>query len=193
MGRDSAAQESEMQLIEQARKGNRKAFGKLVEQHMQSAYYAALTFVRNHDDALELSQDAFLRAFRNMKKFRPGAKFYPWFHKILRNLCLTHLRRKTRKPDSVPITSEEGDWDFPDQAPTASERLEREELEEKVWDALEDLSPIDREILLLRDYEEKSYAEIAEALDVPLGTVMSRLFNARSRLRKKMQPYLNEE
>lgn len=185
-------QSRESVWVERARLGDQEAFGKLVKLHMKAAYYAALNLVRNHDDALELSQEAFLRAFRAMSKFRPGFPFYPWLHRILRNLCLTHLRRATRHPDSIPINNEEGEWEFPDSAPDASEQLEQVELEERVWAALGQLAPADREILILRDLQETSYADIAQALDIPLGTVMSRLYNARTRLREKMQFYLQE-
>jgi len=186
----SPEQDQESIWIEKARLGNQEAFGKLVKVHMKAAYYSALNLVRNHDDALELSQEAFLRAFKNMSTFRQGSRFYPWLYKILRNLCLTHLRRKVRHPDSISLSDEEGDWDFPADTPDASEQMEQTEMEERIWAALGEMSPAEREILILRDLQETSYAEISDVLGIPMGTVMSRLFNARSRLREIMKPYL---
>jgi len=183
----------EQNLIAKAKKGNRKAFGELVELYMKPAYYGALTLVRNHEDALDLSQEAFLRAFRAIKSFRTGAKFYPWFHTILRNVCLTHLRKSGRRTDSVSMSDEQGDWEFPDEQPLVSEELEQRELEDRIWLALKSLKAMDREIILLKDFENMTYAEIAETLEIPIGTVMSRLYNARSRLREEMRPYLNSE
>ncbi len=186
--------ENDAQWVEAARKGSKTAFEQLVVIHMKTAYHAALGIVGNVDDALELSQDAFLRAFRAMGNFKPEAKFYPWFHRILRNVCFTHLKKSKRRVDSVPmVDDEENEWDFPADQPDPSENLERKELEEQVWEALQCLAPQDREILLLKDFKDQSYNEIAEALDIPIGTVMSRLFNARTRLRKKMSQYLNNE
>lgn len=181
--------------IEESRNGNRQAFGRLVQLYMKTAYYSALSLVKNPDDALDLSQDAFLRAFRAMKRFKPGAKFYPWFHRILRNVCLTHLTKRGKRLDSVPLTQEDSEeWEFPDtKGIDPSEQLQERDLEQRIWDALQTLGPNDCEIIVLKDYKDFSYAEIAEDLDIPIGTVMSRLYNARSRLREKIQPFLESD
>ena len=176
--------------VDLARKGDREAFGKIVERHMKSAYYTALAIVRSPEDAMELSQDAFLRAFCAMNRFEKGASFYPWFHRILRNVCFTHLKKRKRRLDNVPIDREAGEWEFPSKEMNPSEIIEREELEQQVWLKLGQLGEADREILFLKEFKGLSYADIADALEIPLGTVMSRLYNARKRLREKMAEYL---
>ena len=94
--------QEELLALQQCRRGSRKAFEVFVNKYMKDAYYIALGLVGNHDDALELSQEAFIRAYRNIKTVKPDRKFFPWFYQILKNLCLSHLRRrKIRKADSL--------------------------------------------------------------------------------------------
>jgi len=162
---------SEQTWIERSISGDRQAFGELVKIYMRRAYFVALGIVGNHEDASDLSQDAFLRAFRAMKTFRHGADFYPWFHRILRNVCLTHLRKKNRKPDSVPLAGEDFEWQVPGDEETPDDRVERIEMEAHVWQILRGLPSSDKEIIILRDINDLSYAEIAEALGICANTV----------------------
>jgi RNA polymerase sigma-70 factor (ECF subfamily) len=178
----------DQRLIELAQGGNKQAFGYLVQRYMQRAYYVALSLVGSHDDALDLSQDAFVRSYKAIQRFKLGKNFFTWFYKILRNLCFNHLRNKKhramrfsdlaeyellqlRDPDAIP----------PDKV------LEKKEIKKHLWQAIQQLSEQDREIILLREFHELSYQEIAEALDCPSGTVMSRLYYSRKRLAQLMQ------
>lgn len=142
-------------------------------------YYAAYSFLHNVDDASDIVQEVFLRAYKNLSSFDTSRSFYPWLYRIARNLCINTVQRASRKDTALPaeelIPARTGD--------PAAELLRKEEIEE-LRTALERLSDKHREIIKLKDFQDCSYAEIAEILDIPIGTVMSRLYAARSKLRE---------
>jgi RNA polymerase sigma-70 factor (ECF subfamily) len=169
--------------IERCQRGDRAAFEPLVQRYMRRAATFALGWAGNHEDALDLSQEAFARAFRSIRRFDPERPFYPWFHRILRNLCINHIGRARH---SREMQMEEG-MTVCAGDPSPAERAERAELNRQVRAAIERLQPQDREIIILREFQDQSYAEIAEILQIPKGTVMSRLHNARRRLRAEIE------
>ena len=95
---------SEREIIEVVQKGDKEAYQEIVVRYMQSAYYVALAYVHNQQDALDISQDAFIRAFRRIKKFDTDKPFFPWFYKILKNLCIDYFKRRQRRSE-VPLES----------------------------------------------------------------------------------------
>jgi len=147
---------------------------------MKRAYYSALAIVGNHDDAMELSQQAFLRAYNNFSKFDPERKFFTWYYKILRNLCLNFIRDNKNKHYFIEGIEYKCESDI-------QSELERNEEIEKVKWALNQLEHSDREIIMMKEFENYSYKEIAEMLDIPIGSVMSKLFYARKKLANKMK------
>jgi RNA polymerase sigma-70 factor (ECF subfamily) len=157
--------------------------------YMRRATVFALGWTGNQEDALDLSQEAFARAFRSIRSFDSARPFYPWYHRILKNLCLNHLARAARRHE-VPLIDEE-ELAGPDATP--ERHAEREELRRQVWEALQHLKANHREILILREFQQLSYAELASLLEIPRGTVMSRLHEARLRLRGGLEPMLNKE
>ena len=174
----------EAMLVAGARDGDGAAFGELVRRHMRRAYFAALGLTGSHEDALDLSQEAFTRALRASRTLDPARPFYPWLYSILRRLCLNHLRDGRVRGERL---DQAGSWlvdEARDRAAASDpERLaEREELRKRMATAIQSLSPTRREVLVLREFEGLRYAEIAELLDVPEGTVMSRLYAARKSL-----------
>lgn len=180
-------------LSARAMRGDIRAFEALVELHKERAYMAALGFVGNPEDALDLSQEAFARAFRAMGRFREGAPFYPWLYAILRNACFNHLRRlRTHGEVSLDAAHDLG-FDAADTADGPDLLAERSEIRRFVREELGKLDPPHREILLLRHFEGLSYREIAEVLGCPIGTVMSRLYAARGALRKRMVRRFGDE
>jgi len=186
---DTAIDTDEAAALARCQRGDRAAFEFLVRRYMRPATAFALGFTGDREEALDLSQDAFIRAYRAIGRFDAQRPFYPWFHKILRNVCLTHVARAA-KSHEVPLEDrldgiEALGHDSGGLDPQTA--LERRELQHAVWDALRCLSPADREILVLREFQESTYAEIASALDVPPGTVMSRLHSARRRLRAQLE------
>ncbi|MDZ7288962.1 MAG: sigma-70 family RNA polymerase sigma factor [candidate division KSB1 bacterium] len=180
-------------LISRCQSGDLQAFGVLVEKYKQRAYYTALGLVGSHEDALDLSQEAFVRAYRSLGKFQPSrGSFFTWYYKILRNRCFNFLRDRVRQPRSFSVIGESKPQllEIPDENCDPTVIAERNEIKDAVWRAISSLNEHEREIIILRDFQGLSYKEIAETLDCPIGTVMSRLFNARRQLREKLNGYL---
>ena len=179
---DSGASES--RLMELARRGDTEAFGDLVGRYMKRTYYAALGLLGSHDDALDLSQEAFARAFRARKKLDPERPFYPWLYQILRRLCFNaHRNRATR----ARLLAEARHWLVEEVSSRSfgadpSYELEKKEMRERLEAAVGRLPPHERETLVMREFEGLSYREIADLLNIPMGTVMSRLYSARRAL-----------
>lgn len=175
---------SEAVLMRRASHGDNTAFGELVRRHMRQAYRAALGLVGSPDDAMDLSQDAFARALKHATRMDPTRPFYPWYYQILRRLCFNFLRdRKNRQR----LLDETGAWlaedltgGGPGEDPEA--RLQREDARRIVGEALARLPEAQREVLVLREFEGLKYQEIADLLEIPAGTVMSRLYTARRAL-----------
>jgi RNA polymerase sigma-70 factor, ECF subfamily len=172
--------------------GNTEAFRFLVEKYKTRAFYSALTFTKNQEDALDISQDAFYRAYRSIKRFDSSKNFYTWFYKILKNLCINHLHRAERivhlhdpALDDDPFTLIQNDEKNPE------EILEENERSKILWAAINRLKDSDRDIIMLKEFEDMSYQEIADTLGIPLGSVMSRLYYARKKLLKELE-LLNE-
>ncbi len=180
------------ELASKAKRGNIDAFGELVERYKERAYMIALGFVGNPDDAMDLSQEAFVKAFKAIRTFKDGRDFYPWFYAVLRNTCFNFLRRrKTRKESSLDAAQEYG-FDVVDGAPGPAATLELKEMRELVRAEIGNLAPVHKEILLLRHYELLSYKEMAGVLGCPIGTVMSRLYAARQALKARLTRYMTE-
>ena len=166
-------------------RSTREAFEVIVNRHMKDAYFIALGLVGNREDALELSQEAFYRAYKHFDQLNSKGKFFPWFYQILRNLCFSHLRkRKVRRASSLddPETGEAhvemGDRFDPETV------AERNESKDRVWKAIGQLNEKHREVIILRHFQDLSYDEMAKALFCNKGTVTSRLYYARKRLKE---------
>ncbi|MCB9915341.1 MAG: RNA polymerase sigma factor [Planctomycetes bacterium] len=184
-------------LMLRAKRGDQGAFTELVARLRARAFRVAHSLVGSREDAMDLAQETFLKVFRARDTFRDGEPFLPWFHRILRNTCFSHLRQKGRlKQVSVSAMSAEdddADYELIDEgAPQPGDRLVAEERAAAFHEGLRQLSAKDREILVLRHEEDLSYREIADALGIPQGTVMSRLFHARRRLRERLRASLGE-
>lgn len=185
----AATESSDDELVRRAQRGDRKAFGKLVERYMRRAYYSALGLVGSAEDAMDLSQEAFVRAFRARQTIDPERPFFAWLYQIIRRLCFNHTRdRRTRRRGIdaaqnwlVDQAQSRNSGTHPEQALAADEARRR------VRDALELLSEKDREVLVLKEFEGLRYREIADVLQIPIGTVMSRLYSARRRLAASLE------
>ncbi len=177
------------QLMTAARTGSVEAFETLFQKVRGNAFQAARSLVGSHEDAQDLTQEAFIKAYRARASYDPKQPFLPWFHRILRNTCFSFLRKRGRLRESSIHSGGSADgsdqnWDIVDDAAQApSDAMESSERVDAFASALEKLSARDREIIVLRHYQELSYRDIADALSVPEGTVMSRLFHARKRLK----------
>jgi len=183
-------------LMTAVQAGDIAAFDRLVEEVRGRAFHVARSLVGSREDAMELCQESFLKVFRARATYNPAQPFLPWFHRILRNTCFSFLRKHKRlKKHSLTTQTNEGDeldWEIVDPGPDPSYGAEEVERKQLFQRAIGRLSARDREILALRHFRELSYSEIAVALEIPEGTVMSRLFHARRRLRETLGPLLGE-
>lgn len=168
-----------------ARRISRDEFAAIVKRYMKNAYFIALGLVGNRDDALELSQEAFILAYRNIRQLNSNRKFYPWFYQILRNVCFSHLR-KTRKRRSYSLEKleEKAPVAEVDDSFTPDVVAERNEAKDAVWKAIGKLDDKHREVIILRHFQHLSYKQMAHNLFCSKGTVMSRLYYARKRLKE---------
>ena len=182
----------EPQLVEWAKGGDLQAFEEMVARYRDRAYVRAYSIMRNEDLAVDLSQNAWVKAWQRLAQFHGDASFTTWLNRIVTNLCLDELRRQKRaRMDSIEEIEEatgpvENRMEIQEVDPM--ERIAREELRERIDAAMDKLSDNHRTVLVLYEYEQIEYKQIAEKMGTSIGTVMSRLFYAR----KKMAALLGE-
>ncbi len=188
-GSSPVAQLDDRTLLLRCQRGDRSAFDPIVLRYMRQATVFALGWTGSREDALDLSQEAFARAFKAIRSYDADRPFLPWYHRILKNVCLNHLAR-ARHLHEIPLVD---DMNLPAREAGPEYQAERQELQRSVWRAIRRLEPDHREILILREFQQLSYAELAEVLEIPRGTVMSRLHEARRRLRVHLAPLLTDD
>ena len=173
-------------IVAQARRGDLSAFEELVTRYEKRVYAIALRSSGSSEDAADITQEVFLKAWRSMESFRGDSGFSTWLFRITMNMCVDHARRRQTQPQTQPLVQGEEDDErpIPDTAPTPEEHLENSELGRELAAALDEVSDEHRRIVLLRDVSGMSYTEIAEVLEISEGTVKSRLSRARIALRK---------
>jgi len=176
----------EAALVRLAQGGDHAAFTQLVRLHQRTVYRVAYGLTRNAADADDLAQETFVRAYQAIDRFRVGEPMQPWLIRIATNLCFSLFRRRRRRPESsLEAQAEAGvQWATHDDP---AEHAERSERDRRVQAAFAKLSEEHQAVLALRAVQDLSYEEIAAALKIPPGTVMSRLSRARAELRKKLQ------
>jgi RNA polymerase sigma-70 factor, ECF subfamily len=180
-------------LIERCRAGDLTAFEPLVEKYRQRVYRLAYNVLRDPEEAWDASQDAFIRAFQALASFRGDSAFYTWLFRIVMNVARDRARQHAARGRAFGTERvEEADWEraLADQGAAPDTHAAAVEERERISRALATLSESHRAIIMLSDLEGLSYREIAEVLDIPMGTVMSRLHNARRRLREALGPLL---
>jgi RNA polymerase sigma-70 factor (ECF subfamily) len=173
-------------LLARARQGDLSAFEEVVRRYQRRVYGVALRIVRSHAVADDVAQEALLRAWRSLDRFELGRPFGPWVCRIAANLAVNHVRSPLAR--EYPLPDEHGEAATPAASPL--EAILDDEAQRVLDAALETLSAEQRAVFVLRAVEEMSYAEIAEALQISPGTVMSRLFRAREKLARAVAPYL---
>ena len=174
-------------LIESAKGGNKAAFGKLVARHYNLVYAVAFGVLGQREEALDVAQEVFFKIFRELKQFQGQAKFKTWLYRISVNAAIDASRR--RRPQE-PIEEE---FNLQAKQPSPREEASRRELHQLIEKALGLLNPEHRAVLVLREWQELSYEEIAETLQIEMGTVMSRLFYARKKLAEIIGGKLSHE
>ena len=186
----------EKEIIEQVLAGDNNAFGLLVERYQDRVYNLTLRMCGNADDAFDLAQEAFFRAWRGLPGFQQDAAFSTWLFRLAANVCLDWLRAKKRRPTvSLTVSDDDGEevqMELRDPGKSPEELLEAAEDRAALSRAMNEL-PVDfRQILTMRAINDMSYTEIADALEMPEGTVKSRLARARLALRKKVSQIGNK-
>lgn len=188
-------------LVDQAQRGDQHAFQELVARHQQRAYAVALGVLRNPDDAKDVVQEGFIKAYRNLDRFQGQSSFYTWIYRIMMNAAIDHLRRRrSRSRETVGFDDRLAHEDPDDNNAILPQLLEanpaknlgRHELAAQMNQALGQLSPDHRAILVMREVEGMSYKDMAKTMRCAKGTVMSRLFHARRHMQKLMLGYLGD-
>lgn len=169
----------ERSLIVRAKSGEREAFSLLIRHNIRRVYRAAYALMKNRDDAEDIAQETFMRAYQNMNRFDEAMPLFPWLYRIARNLCLNRIQRVTKRETELP----EIDYIPYVSAGPEDSAIEAEE-RQRIRDAVARLPDQQRKIIQLSHFQECSYREIADILNIPIGTVMSRLYNARCKLRE---------
>ena len=182
----SSEKESDIDLIRRAKKEDTTAFDDLVVRYQQQIYYSIIRIVLNKEDANDVVQDTFTKAYSNLERFDERYRFYAWIHRIAVNTALNLVQRKKNLEDYGKHRDEDDQYNPPDTKNT-EHIYEHKEFQEHVQNALDQLSPDMRSVFVLRVYDELSYKEIANVMDISLGTVMSRLNRARNSLKKYLE------
>ena len=179
----------EQQLIQQAQAGDQSAFELLVERYQKPVYHQALRLLSSPEDAADVTQEVFLKAWRNLPSFRGESGFSTWLYRLTDNAAIDLLRREKKRRGESSLDDETLGWDaaLADPAPTPHQAAEREDLRRAVSDGLARLSEEHRRVLVLREINGLSYEEIGSLLGLTAGTVKSRIARARLSLAKILQ------
>jgi RNA polymerase sigma-70 factor (ECF subfamily) len=185
---------SDLDAVARAAKGDHEAFRVLVERYQNRAYGLALRVMRDEEAARDVVQEAFLKAYRSLDRFEGRSSFYTWFYRVVMNLCLDAKRRQPAgrlvewdEQRAMQTSAATGLDPDRQRAASPSGELERSQLRDALQNAIEQLPDDARQTLVMREIDGLSYAEIAEAMEIPKGTVMSRLHHARKRLRTLLE------
>ena len=191
------AKEHDKGLVQRAQQGDREAFRELYERYHRRSYSVAYGVVKNPSDAREIVQEAFIRVHKHIERFEGSSSFYTWLYRIVMNLSIDHLRRKKGRSfdydDRIGRDDDvAGDGAIVPTIMDANPRKTaiRKELREALQKALDELPEIHRAVILLREVEGMSYEEMARVLEVPKGTIMSRLFHARRKMQESLQDFI---
>jgi RNA polymerase sigma-70 factor (ECF subfamily) len=184
-------------LVRRAQDGDMVAFEELVARHRDKLFARAISMMRNEDDANDLSQEAWVKAWQRLKQFQGESSFATWMTRIVINLCLDQLRKNKRQRAESIQQMEEDVGGVERQMPTVTfnptDGLEKTELRARIDRALSQLSYEHRTVLILHEFEDLEYKEVAKRMQCSIGTVMSRLFYARRRMASLMASYKREE
>jgi len=190
--------EEDRELIRMAQNGDKAAFRRLVERHQRRAFAIAMGLVRDENDARELVQEAFLRVYRGINKFQGGSSFFTWLYRIVTNLAIDLMRKPGRRDAELrenQSADEESAFPLVSRIDGADPLnvMRRREIAQRLQAALDALPDYHRGVILMREVEGMSYDEMAQAMGVSKGTIMSRLFHARQKLQRALADCYAEE
>lgn len=187
----------DLELVRWAQAGEEAAFSELVRRHSERVYRHCMRYLANESDADDVVQTVFSNMFRHLHRFEPRCKFSTWLYRIATNACIDHARHTRRMMDRIepaPMRTDGGaaviaDWEHPDESYSPESEYNRRELQVALVKALETLSPVQREAFEMAELEGLKYEEIARRAGVSLGSVKSRIFNARRKLMAALESY----
>ena len=173
-------EDPDQELIAQSRIGDKPAFGKLVSKYYDMVYAVAFGILRNREEALDTAQNVFIKVFREIQKFHGDSKFKTWLYRVAANAALDECRKKR------PVEPIENESNFESREVSPLEAVSQLETRELIEGALNALSPEQRAVFIMKEWNELSYDEIAQTLQIEIGTVMSRLFYARKKMARAL-------
>jgi len=186
---------SDRELVRESRRGDKEAFRELVERYQRKVLSVAFGMIRDREDALELTQEAFVKAYENISRFKGEASFYTWLYRIVVNLAIDAQRRNRRRP--LVAFNEDAGGEAKSESTLPDHRLSdpyqqatAREIGERLAEAIDDLTPEHKAVILLREVEGLSYEEISCVMECSKGTVMSRLHYARKKLQARLRDCL---
>lgn len=189
---------SDQDLVRATRRGDREAFRELVERYQRKIVSVAIGMVHNPDEAMEIAQETFTKAYQNLGQFKGDSSFYAWLYRIAFNMAIDHQRREQRRP-TVPLDERAGGGGevigeaLAQQSGIGNDpfkRVQSREIGARVAQAINELTPDHKAVILLREVEGLSYEEISRVMQCSKGTVMSRLHYARKKLQDKLRDCL---
>ena len=179
---------SDEELVRLSQRGDLKSFTILVERYQKKIFRLAYSLIHDTEEAMDLTQESFIRAYTSLENFRGTARFYTWIYRITVNLCMDHFRKQ-----AVEKAAGNPESDLTLNFPAPDTVASQHEMGRIVHQAISALPNDQRTVVILREIEELSYQEIAKVAGISLGTVMSRLFYARRKLREILKPYIHGE
>lgn len=189
-----SATEIDQELVKRVQAGDKRAFDVLVLKYQHKLVKLITRYVRDPVEALDVAQEAFIKAYRALPNFRGESSFYTWLYRIGINTAKNHLVAQGRRPPESDIDAQDAEqYDFESRLKdqdTPEGMAERDEIEKTVFDAIDALPEDLRTAITLRELEGLSYEEIAQAMDCPVGTVRSRIFRAREAIDKRLRPLI---
>ena len=188
-----AGEPDDVELVKRCQAGDSSAFNDLITRYRSKVFTMIYGMVQNEQDAWDLAQEGFLKAWKSIHRFKGESSFYTWLYRIMTNVTIDSLRRKGIRGEAefddriAPVNVEPGSRTTPSSAPLPNKKLEYGEIRERIDEAIAKLSPEHRAVIVMKEIEDLQYSEIAEILSCSLGTVMSRLFYARKKLQSLLR------
>ena len=188
--------EIDLEKVRASQAGDREAFGYLIEKYRDIVYAVAYRFARDQDLAMDLAQDTFIRAYKGIRSFKGRSSFSTWLYRIAMNTCIDYTRKHSRSVASQAVPEEVAE--YADSEPVTrkpgrgpAKQVLTSELGEQIQRAIDTLPDYHKSVFVLYEIEGMSYKEIAALMNIPIGTVMSRLHYARKKLRTMLEPYVD--
>jgi len=185
---------TDLALVAQVQLGDKRAFDVLVARYQHRIIKLVSRFVRDRDEAMDVAQDAFIKAYRALPGFRGDSAFYTWLYRIAINTAKNHLAALSRRPREAEVTDADGEGvsveELQRDDETPEKTLQVEQMKQIIFETIESLPPDLRTAILLREMDGLSYEDIAQAMNCPVGTVRSRIFRAREVIDGKLKPLL---